>query len=173
MSHSHFNSTRAHLAESRHPLWNKIGPILRNNTKWWIPNKNNREWNVIVTYNLGKMLPACCTSSYRSIMEQPRRVSSLKNISSFLNSSNALMSSESNKHIMLVNWRSSAKYDNKLCGSSRRKKKSETVNRQRQLTKLVVFVRGKAWSTKLGEHLGGVLEGVPQIVRVLTWIDPN
>lgn len=51
--------------------------------------------SVNITYNLGKMLPACWTSSYRSIMEQPRRVSSLKNISNFLNSSNARISNKS------------------------------------------------------------------------------
>jgi len=44
-------------------------------------------------HSLGKTFPACCTSSYRSTTEQlPRRVSSLKNISSFFISSNALMS---------------------------------------------------------------------------------
>lgn len=45
-----------------------------------------------VSYSLGKMFPACCTSSYSSTIEQPRLVSSLKKISNFLNSSNALIS---------------------------------------------------------------------------------
>ena len=43
-------------------------------------------------YILGKMLPACWTSSYRSTIETPCLLSSLKNISSFLNSSNARIS---------------------------------------------------------------------------------
>lgn len=43
------------------------------------------------------MFPACCTSSYRSITEQPRLVSSLKNISTFLSSSNARISNSQSK----------------------------------------------------------------------------
>lgn len=44
------------------------------------------------TYNLGNIFPACWTSSYRSTMETPCLLSSLKNISSLLSSSNALIS---------------------------------------------------------------------------------
>lgn len=107
------------------------------------------------------MLPACCTSSYRSIMEQPRRVSSLKNISSFLNSSNARMSEFTHhtpQSTIINNLVSFIKnWTNFLIQRKR----------VRKLTEFVVFVRGKPRSPKLGEHLSRVFQRVSEIVRIL------
>lgn len=120
--------------------------------------------SVNITYNLGKMLPACWTSSYRSIMEQPRRVSSLKNISNFLNSSNARISNKSSitkKKHKPTNQQSHRKINCALI------KENGSEREREKLTEFIVFVRGKLRSPKLGEHLSRVFQGISKIVRVL------
>lgn len=64
----------------------------RTNTKTSFAVYTKSDFRVKITHSLGNILPACCTSSYKSIIEQPRFVSSIKKISSFLNSSNARIS---------------------------------------------------------------------------------
>ena len=59
--------------------------------------KRYNEFQQINTYSRGKTLPACWTSSYKSATETPCLLSSLKNNSNFLNSSNTLISSKSKR----------------------------------------------------------------------------
>ncbi|KAG0590318.1 hypothetical protein M758_UG217500 [Ceratodon purpureus] len=61
---------------------------------------------VMKTYNRGNMFPECWTSSYKSALVRPLFVSSLKNDSSCLSSSNVLMSKsrvkDANSHLPLL-----------------------------------------------------------------------
>lgn len=131
------------------------------------------------------MFPECWTSSYKSALVRPLFVSSLKNDSSCLNSSNVLMSSQKSRppnftikktpQTSLLR-KSTAKHTKSLSLSSDfhhtwNFQSIEKINRQShrysQDTKLVVLLRRQLWSPKLRQHLRGILESIPQIVRVL------
>lgn len=85
-------------------------------------------------------------------MEQPRAVSSLKNISKLLSSSEARISDQIGSHNSFI---LSPKFENKK------------EDKRARLTEFVVFVRRKLGSAKLAEHLSRELKRVFEIVGVL------
>lgn len=88
------------------------------------------------------------------MIEQPCLLSSLKNISSFLNSSKARISNAPNA--IQIQTKQKIKIAHK----------GEIVD-DKDLTEFVVFVRRESRSPKLRQHLSGVLEDFSEIVGVL------